>query len=321
MTITSKGYTGSVNNVDWAVLADKLGAQFAVFGADAFRVAAATGDRAVSVRSGEATGQGIRDISDNLVTLTGAPVASGNRWDLVALRRNWGTSTTTLVMIQGGATKNLPASRRTNVGDVVDHPLALVRFTAGQTAAQEIEDLRVWHGDGGILARSLLVREFLDRIGTRVRIKGVDWLRSLNVMGMAEWGTDSTSTFRFVRTVPSDSSVSSGSDIGLAEGSAEAPPGVYLVTARASLYATGEPVIGRVYAEARSGGTVQREEARWDIVAEGSYAKTPTVTLIFQHPGGDLSLTAGYRRVSGTFWVTGQSSGETVVTATLIGSL
>lgn len=187
MAITSKGYTGSIDNVDWAVLADKLGAQFAVFGEDAFKVTITTGDRALSVQPGEAAGQGIRDVSSAVETLTGAPVASGDRWDLVALRRTWATKTTTLVLIQGGATKTLPAMRRTTVGEVVDHPLALVRFTAGQTAAQDVVDLRVWHGDGGIYARDLIARDFLDRVGTEIRIGDEVWARLLSATGLATW--------------------------------------------------------------------------------------------------------------------------------------
>lgn len=187
MAITSKGYTGSLNNVDWSVLADKLGAQFAVFGPDSFRVAVTTGDRALSVRAGEATGQGIRDVSDSAVTLTGAPVASGDRWDMVSLRRTWSTKTTTLVLVQGSSAKALPSTRKTVVGDVVDHPLYLVRFTAGQTAAQELIDLRVWYGDGGLFANSLLVRDFLDRIGTTITIVDEVWKRVLGATGLASW--------------------------------------------------------------------------------------------------------------------------------------
>lgn len=187
MAITSKGYTGSVNNVDWSVLADKLGAQFAVFGADAFELSAAVGDRALTVRAGEATGQGIRDISDSSVTLTGSPVTAGDRWDMVALRRDWTTRTSVLVIVPGTSVKTLPAARERTIGSKVDHPLWLVRFSAGQSALQERIDLRVWHGDGGVVARDLLVREFMDRVGTVIRVGDDEWARILGPTGQATW--------------------------------------------------------------------------------------------------------------------------------------
>jgi hypothetical protein len=128
---------------------------------------------------------------------------------------------------------------------------------------------------------------------------------------------------RFVRATGSDAAVSSGTYIGLVEGTiADARAGTYMVIARASLYASaGAPVVGRVYAESQSEGAVSpsREEARWDLPNVGSYPVSATVQAMVVHPGGDLRVAAGYRRDAGTFAVTGQGSGETVVTATYLG--
>lgn len=190
MTISSTGFDGTVDYAEWATLTSHMGAQYGVVGKDSFAVAIGAGDRVLTVQPGTAAGQGILDASDAVESLTGAPVASGNRWDLVALRRAWGSSTSTLVLIQGGSTASLPA-RSTNPGVEDDQPLALVRFSAGQTAAQEIIDLRVWNGDGGLAARHLLVRDYLDRIGTRIWINGITWVIGFDSSGNPTWVPDS----------------------------------------------------------------------------------------------------------------------------------
>lgn len=188
--ITSTGYEGTVDYAEWARLTSHMGAQYGVVGKDSFAVAAGVGDRVLSVQPGSVAGQGILDVSDTVESLTGAPVASGNRWDLVVLRRDWGTMSSTLVLVQGGATASIPA-RSTNPGVQDDQPLALVRFSAGQTAAQEVIDLRVWHGDGGLAARHPLVRDYLDRIGSRIWINGITWVIGFDASGQPGWVPDS----------------------------------------------------------------------------------------------------------------------------------
>ncbi|MGQ7313367.1 hypothetical protein ACUOFU_16800 [Microbacterium arabinogalactanolyticum] len=188
--ITSTGFEGTVDYAEWSQLTSHMGAQYGVVGKDSFAVAAGTGDRVLSVQPGTAAGQGILDESDAVESLVGAPVASGNRWDLVALRRQWGAKASTLVLIQGGSAASIPA-RSTTPGVEDDQPLALVRFSAGQTAAQEVIDLRVWHGDGGLAARHALVRDYLTRIGTRIWINGVTWVIGFDASGNQTWVPDS----------------------------------------------------------------------------------------------------------------------------------
>jgi hypothetical protein len=202
MAITSKGYSGTIDYADWAVLSDRLGAQYSVFGADDFRASAGVGDRVVNIIAGSASGAGIFDVSDETVPLTGAPVGAGDRWDMIALRRDWnasgGDGVSTPVLIQGGTAKALPSvdgvSRFAEPGDVDDQPLWLARFTAGQTAVQELVDLRCWHGSGGMVARDLLARDYLNRIGTRVWIQGITWVLGFNSSGTPTWVTDSVWT-------------------------------------------------------------------------------------------------------------------------------
>lgn len=194
MAITSVGYERAITYAELGVLLQYAGAQYSVFGADALAVSVGTGDRGLSVQTGKAAGQGIFDTSDAAVALTGAPVASGDRWDLVALRRDWTAKTSTPVIVQGTSAQAIPAARLSEPGVQDDQPLALVRFSAGQAAAQEILDLRVWHGDGGCFAKSRMVRDFLTRIGTRIYVTDRTYVLTVNSAGTPTWVTDSVIT-------------------------------------------------------------------------------------------------------------------------------
>lgn len=196
MVISSKGYTGTVNYKDWALVSSFAGAEYGVVGADSFGLSKGPADREVRVAPGRAVGQGIVDDSSAVVSVVGTPVASGNRWDLVCLRRNWLTPETTLVIVEGDPSgeKVIPLlsdDLEREPGVIDDHPLGLVRFSAGKTDAQEFEDVRVWYGSGGAAAKSLLVRQFLQRIGSRVWIQGVTWVLGFGPTGLPLWVPDS----------------------------------------------------------------------------------------------------------------------------------
>lgn len=187
MTITSVGYAGTITDANWRRMA--TAAVGSVYGADdpaSWRVSTGVGDRALQVAPGGIFGLGVRDFSDAPVTLTAPAVPSGSRWDMVVARRNWNTKQTTLELIQGSAAKALP-ERETGFGTQNDQPLALVRFAAGQTAAQDIIDLRCIPGDGAMIAFDTLARSYLDSVGTSVRVGNYLWTRSVNASGSLIW--------------------------------------------------------------------------------------------------------------------------------------
>lgn len=187
MTITSVGYAGTITDSNWRRIAvSAVGSLYGVDDYTSFRVTAGPGDRALSIAPGGAFGLGVRDTSDAAVVVNGGTVASGSRWDLVVLRRNWGAKTTTPVIIAGTANRALPA-RNTGFDALNDQPLALVRFSAGQTVVQEIIDLRCIPGDGGVVAFHDLARSYLDRVGTVVRIGDLVWTRTINATGSPVW--------------------------------------------------------------------------------------------------------------------------------------
>lgn len=133
MTIASSGYTGTVTQEDWAVMAQLAGCDNCVAGQNDLVVAGTSGTRVVTVSAGTAWGWGVVDIlsGTNTVTLaangTGAP-----RWDAIVLRRNWTTGATTLAAVTGGASEVVP-SLTVTPGVQADQVLALVQVPAGAT--------------------------------------------------------------------------------------------------------------------------------------------------------------------------------------------
>lgn len=180
MAIVSIGYDGTVDETQWAQMVSKVGAsEYGVDKAGDFAVSIIAGDRAIAVSPGTAWGMGVMDTSDSSVNLLLDPVATGSRWDLIVLRRDWTPpgGTTVIAVVKGGSTKQIPNGRNSGTPGVLDdQPIALVRLLAGSTAVQEIIDLRVWGRNGGQLyALHDMVRSYLTSLGTEVNINGALW--------------------------------------------------------------------------------------------------------------------------------------------------
>lgn len=190
MAITSIGYDGSVNETEWAKLIPLAGSShYGVSGTNDWKVTThATMDRGVNIATGSGWGHGILDTSSSTVSLQGNSVGSGSRWDCVVARRNWsGTGgSTQFFLVQGTSTKQIP-SRNTTPGTIDDQPIALVKFTAGQSAAQEIIDLRCWGRNGGMAARDELVLTYLTEMATQIKIGDVLWTRAPDHNGNPVW--------------------------------------------------------------------------------------------------------------------------------------
>jgi hypothetical protein len=206
MTITSKFYTGPVNNVDWAEGTALLGYRYAVGGTSDFIVTKnASAVRGVSIASGEAGGGGIYDVSDATEPLE-LPYNAANRWHLVGLNRVWATEETTPDSIEGTAVQQIPT--RPNVRGVEDfHPLALCYVAGDSAEVSQIIDLRVIAYNGGVLvANSDLVRSFMNRVGTQIRIIDsngwvLEWTRII-VGGSASWVSRDTNWDRIDYPLP-----------------------------------------------------------------------------------------------------------------------
>lgn len=190
MAITSVGYDGTVNEVEWSKMITRVGtAEYGVDGNSSFVVTPATGDRAISVSPGIAWGQGVLDTSNSAQNLLLEASTSGSRWDTVVIRRDWTPvrGVTSLVVLKGTATKAISNSRLWNPGVKDDQPIALVRVVAGSTAIQEIVDLRVFGRNGDMFAKNDLARSYIGAVGSSMNVDGQMWHRVLNASGSNVW--------------------------------------------------------------------------------------------------------------------------------------
>lgn len=244
-TVVSVGYGGTIDEVAWANITPHLGADFGVMGAGDWRVTAdPTGDRRVKIAPGVAFGRGVFDTLDLETTFQFPAIASGSRWDVLYVRRSWsgGGGTTTLHREAATTAGDIPGTRQDNPGVVVDQPLALVRLVAGQTVPAEIVDLRVWQANGGAVAVSDKVLQYLNAPGTEVRIGATVWTRVVSAAGVESWErTDAESRYPRLFTA-ADSSARSwaagtwGQMATVTVPSARA--GEYLLVARATVRQT-----------------------------------------------------------------------------------
>ena len=200
MAITSAWYDGPWTVQDWAQNVAFIGsAPYGVINFDSWRVSIKNGaDRTVNIAAGSGWGRGVMDQSSAVEAVQVPTIASGSRWDLIVARRNWATTgasatgasgkgLTYFTYVQGSSAKAIPGSRNQNPGTLDDQPIALVRVVAGQSNIQEVVDLRVWVGPGGMTAADDLVRNYCGWPGSSVEIKGTLWQRRYNLVGVAEW--------------------------------------------------------------------------------------------------------------------------------------
>lgn len=188
MGFITAGYDGTVDETQFAEILHR----YSVVGAEDFKATTQAGDRIVAISDGVALGPGTRDVATAIPNIQFAS-ASGTRWDLVALRRDWQPpgGASSIAIIQGGSTKGYPTvgtaatnwNRRQGIMD--DQPLYLQEVN-GTLLGQRV-DLRTWAGHGGVVAKDDLARTYLERIGSRVKIAGMVWSYELGANDIAGW--------------------------------------------------------------------------------------------------------------------------------------
>jgi hypothetical protein len=193
LAISSAGFDGVVDEVQFARMAAFMGSQYAVgLSTDLKPSVVSSADRTVAIAPGTAFGHGVLSVSDATVNLQGAIVTSGTRWDTVVLRRDWQApgGTATFMLLQGSSTKLVATSRQNTPGVLDDQLIALVRFQAGQNLAQEIVDLRSWPAKV-VLANDLAALP-KSPLGTEAIVNGVRWRRELDASLNIQWVMDRT---------------------------------------------------------------------------------------------------------------------------------
>lgn len=147
MAITSVGYDGSVNEQQWAQIANSLGTRDGVAGDGDWRVTAVAGlDRTVAIAVGTGYGHGVLDVSDASVNVQLPTVGSGVRWDTIVAYRNWQppVGLTSFTYRTGTSSQAVAAGTLDNPGVESDQVLALVQITAGVQAPTAVVDMRTW---------------------------------------------------------------------------------------------------------------------------------------------------------------------------------
>lgn len=189
MALTSVFYDGPVTETDRAK--SRTGApDYGVYGADDFKVST-NGSVPFStlLKAGRAHGWGVTDTAATDQTLVHDPVASGTRWDLVVVRRNWQPllgGPSTLAIIKGGAFTDMP-TRNIGPGVEDDQPIAMVGWKSGQTAPFQIIDLRCWASNGGLEIANEIAFEYLSTPGACVQFNGTTWRYSRSANGVWGW--------------------------------------------------------------------------------------------------------------------------------------
>lgn len=193
MAIISVGYDGAVTESQWADMIKKIGsAEYGVVGLNDLKVTSVpASDRTVSISAGKAWGHGVFDENTASASVQLDPVASGSRWDLVALRRNWTGvgGATTLVKVNGTSAKEIPAGRSKGAGVIDDQPLALVQVVAGQSQPAAVVDLRCWSGNGGVIANNEMALSYMDSLASQVfiNVNGKTYTRIIGIDGNPAW--------------------------------------------------------------------------------------------------------------------------------------
>lgn len=158
MAITTKGFTGSVNQTEFAkILAGAMAFGIrGTYNGGQFVASRVPGSRTVSVTAGDVEVPGV---TANMSTTT-SPTASAanatgsNRIDTLVMRFDWaGSGSATLMILEGGGS---PPALESTPGTKFDVPLYRLTLVSGAAdyLVANIKDQRVWLVDGHLVQPS-----------------------------------------------------------------------------------------------------------------------------------------------------------------------
>jgi hypothetical protein len=169
---TTVGFKGTVDQAGEARRMARLGPRGTVADATAWKVAAAAGDRTVTVAVGSGQACGVHDTTTAVDTLPALPAngtsSTATRWDLIVARWKWTDPVTpveflSLAGIAGASGPDLTKLVRTP-GTQYDLVLAVVRVAGGQgtLTPNDVFDVRVWGNDVLHVAQLAQFRNVID---------------------------------------------------------------------------------------------------------------------------------------------------------------
>ena len=195
MTITSLGYPGSISAGQvLSAWRQTFAGDYGVIGAGDLDVTAVAGvDRTVSIAAGTCFGKAVRDVMSAAQTVQLTTCSSGTRYDLIVVHRDSsGSGATTMTYVTG--TTSITAAigtRKTFEANATqdDQPIALVPVVGGTGGGVlgTIIDLRCWVGTSGCVALSTYTLQYLNAVGTQVRIGNTTWTRLVDGNGTVSW--------------------------------------------------------------------------------------------------------------------------------------
>lgn len=310
----SAGYAGTVNDEQWSELIRRAGGnRYGVAGLGEWAVSSVPGDRALQVSAGAGWGLGVLDEIDDPHPLNLDAVTVGtSRWDLIVVRRAWSAGVggaSTIHVIKGSSARAIPP--RSAGFPLDDQPLALVRVAAGQTVVQEIIDLRVVPGPGGLVAFDELALTYLTDVGTVVRIGSTVWSRGVNATGSPVWvpGAAAVATYQvavnglpdgvvyrgFAVTPIPDETTDTGFVLSRTGSVFALRRGLYQVSF--TVKTLSGSFTGRTFAEVKMSGLTDWSVARNNSV-DGE--DTVTVTTVVYISEDNVTLSFGYFKTTGT---------------------
>jgi hypothetical protein len=197
MAITeSLGYGGTITEDDLPRWRRSFAGAYGIVGPGDWKVTEKSGtDRTLRVAAGDGYGHLVLDTNDDTATdaeVTLATLASGTRYDLIVARRDWsGTGGTTTFDKVTGTSSSIAAfsTRNQTPGTLDDQPLALVTVQGSGTGGSitSVRDVRVWQDNGGAVASDVLALQYINSIGSEVRIGDTLYTRAPDGLGGATW--------------------------------------------------------------------------------------------------------------------------------------
>lgn len=185
----SAGYgNDEVEAAEWAQIIPNAGAQYGVLNESSWVARYGSADREVRLSPGAGFGCGVLDRSTAEASIVLPASASGSVYHLIHVHRDWNLNRSTFDSKAGTSARQIPG-RATTPGQSDDQPLWLARVDAGKSQVQELIDLRVW---GGSYAVDDLVRQYMNQLGTVLRIGNTTWRRVIDTLGNPAWTNGDT---------------------------------------------------------------------------------------------------------------------------------
>jgi hypothetical protein len=191
MAITSAGYAGTVNDLQWAKMSRYFGMDYAAKTAADIACTQNGAAKTFNIAAGEFYGRGIMDTNSSIVNLAPTVPAAG-QWFLLVARRTWATKVTTFVVVPSSTTTTavptvvpvaLPTIN-TNPGVTDDQPLYWAWINSANTTTLVVDIRRTADARGDLRAAgSDLQRSAIfpaPSVGDRIKRTDLGYLQEWN---------------------------------------------------------------------------------------------------------------------------------------------